>query len=138
LEEGIATSSCVEEFVGWIYNNGFVIFNQLHEFTFFHRNAAFNPTIIDLTFANAQSVGSDHCTLSWNIDKSLQEDFELETFSIKERKKEKWVDTFKSKMAVMFPMLRILHFFTSPFFTITTMWQIIKSQSIRPLTEMPD
>jgi ribonuclease HI len=114
-EEGIATSSRAEEFVEWIYDNGFVIFNRPHEFTFFHRNAAFSPTIIDLTFANAQSlvrewdvpndkdVGSDHCTLSWNIDKSLQEDFELETFSIKERKKEKWVDTFKSKMAVTFP-----------------------------------
>jgi hypothetical protein len=35
-------------------------------------------------------------------------------------------------------LLRILHFFTSPFFTITTMWQIIKSQSTGPLTEMLD
>jgi endonuclease/exonuclease/phosphatase family metal-dependent hydrolase len=130
-EERMATSPRAEDFFDWVNDNGFVIFNQPHEFTFFHQNTAFSPTIIDLTFANAQSlvrewnipidkdVGSDHCTLTWNIDKSLQEDYELESYAIKERKREKWVNTFKGKLAVLFP--------NSPLLTIANIDHAAKS-----------
>jgi Endonuclease-reverse transcriptase len=105
--EGLATSPCAEEFVDWINDNGFILFNHPAEFTFFHRNAAYSPTIIDLTFANAHSlirhwdvpiakhIGSDHCTLAWDIDKTFQDEFELPNFSIKDKTRRTGVQSSK-------------------------------------------
>jgi Endonuclease-reverse transcriptase len=114
--EGLATSPHAEEFVDWINDNGFILFNHPAKFTFFHWNAVYSPTIIDLTFVNAHSlirhwdvpiakhIGSDHCALAWDIDKTFQDKFELPNFSIKDKNKEDWSTIFKRELAVSFPV----------------------------------
>jgi Endonuclease-reverse transcriptase len=113
--EGMATSPQAEDFTDWINDNGFVLFNCPAEFTFFHWNAAYSPTVIDLTFANvgslirgwdiptAKQVGSDHCTLAWDINRTFQDEFELPNFSIKDKNKEDWTASFKRELAVSLP-----------------------------------